>query len=119
MEGYDYPLPTRRQMLRALMVLPTTLALPASAGLLARDWTPEALAQAPGLPPTPTCTDAEDVTPRQTEGPYYKPNSPERTSLLEPGLTGTHLHLTGYVLSRRCQPLERVLLDFWQVDARG
>jgi protocatechuate 3,4-dioxygenase beta subunit len=119
MEGYDHPLPTRRQMLRALMVLPTTLALPAYAGLLGREWTPEVLAQTPGLPPTPVCTDAEDATPRQTEGPYYKQNSPQRTSLVEPGLTGTHLHLTGYVLSRRCQPLARVLLDFWQADARG
>src|SRR5919109_3932248 len=119
MEGHDHPLRTRRQMLRALMVLPTTLALPAYAGLLGGDRTPDALAQTPGLPPTPVCTDAEDATPRQTEGPYYKQHSPQRTSLIEPGLTGTRLHLTGYVLSRRCQPLARVLLDFWQADVQG
>jgi protocatechuate 3,4-dioxygenase beta subunit len=119
MEGYDHLLPTRRQMLRALMVLPTTLALPAYSGLLGRDWTSEAMAQTLGLPPTPVCTDAEDATPRQTEGPYYKQNSPQRTSLLDPGLTGTLLHLSGYVLSRRCQPLAHALLDFWQADAQG
>jgi protocatechuate 3,4-dioxygenase beta subunit len=34
-------------------------------------------------------------------------------------MTGAHLHLTGYVLSPRCQPLAHVLLDFWQADAQG
>jgi protocatechuate 3,4-dioxygenase beta subunit len=27
--------------------------------------------------------------------------------------------LTGYVLSRRCQPMARALLDFWQADDQG
>jgi protocatechuate 3,4-dioxygenase beta subunit len=27
--------------------------------------------------------------------------------------------LTGYVVSRRCQPVARALLDFWQADAQG
>ena len=30
----------------------------------------------PVLAPTPECADADDLTPAQTEGPYFKPNSP-------------------------------------------
>jgi protocatechuate 3,4-dioxygenase beta subunit len=119
MEGYEHTSRTRRQMLHALVALPTTLALTSYAGLRVRVVTPQAFAQASALPPTPACTDPGDVTPRQTEGPYYKRSSPERTSLFEPGLTGTHLVLTGYVLSRRCQPIARALLDFWQADDQG
>jgi protocatechuate 3,4-dioxygenase beta subunit len=59
------------------------------------------------------------VTPRQTEGPFFTPNSPQRTSLLEPGLPGTRLTLTGAVLSTSCRPVERALLDFWQADDGG
>lgn len=69
------------------------------------------------LPPTPACGD--DPTPSQTEGPYFKPRSPERTSLLEPGMAGTRLVLTGYVLTTDCRPVARALLDFWQADDRG
>jgi len=71
------------------------------------------------MSPTPACGDADDLTPAQTEGPYYKPNSPERWTLREAGMTGTPLSLSGLVLSRRCQPVTRTLLDFWQADDRG
>jgi len=71
------------------------------------------------LPPTPACGDDDQVTAAQTEGPYYTPNSPERTSLLEPGLAGTRLVLTGYVLTTDCQPVGRALLDFWHADDTG
>jgi protocatechuate 3,4-dioxygenase beta subunit len=110
---------TRRQILQAVVALPTILTLTSSRGWTASVGNPQASAQAPALPPTPACTEPEDITPGQTEGPYYKRSSPERTSLLEPGLTGTYLYLTGYVLSQRCQPLARVLLDFWQADGQG
>lgn len=55
----------------------------------------------------------------QTEGPYFKAGAPRRRSLLEPGLAGTRLVLTGRVLSRRCTPLPGARLDFWQADAAG
>lgn len=72
------------------------------------------------LSPTPQCTDDDDEpTLAQTEGPYYTPNSPERTSLLEPGMTGTRLTLTGLVLSTGCEPVARALIDFWQCDDVG
>lgn len=68
------------------------------------------------LPPTPACGD--DPTPAQTAGPYFTPNSPERSSLLEAG-TGTRLMLTGTVVTRDCKPVRRALLDFWQADEKG
>jgi protocatechuate 3,4-dioxygenase beta subunit len=76
-------------------------------------------AQVHGLPLTPACTDHDDVTPAQTEGPYYKRHSPQRTSFLEPGIIGTHMVLTGTILTPDCQPLARVLVDFWHADAQG
>ena len=66
--------------------------------------------------PAPVCT---GLTPAQTEGPYYTPNTPERNSLLEPGMAGTRLLVVGYVLDANCQPLANAWLDFWQADAQG
>lgn len=66
--------------------------------------------------PLPTCN---GLTQSQTEGPYYKPNTPERNSLLEDGMQGTRLILVGYVLDQNCQPLPKAWLDFWQADAKG
>ena len=77
------------------------------------------VAAAATLSPTPACGDADDVTPSQTEGPYFTPNSPERQSLLESGMKGTRLVVTGAVLSTSCQPVARALVDFWQADDSG
>ena len=79
-----------------------------------------ATAVAQVLPATPTCgDDDDDLTPAQTEGPYFTPNSPERASLIEDGMEGTRMVLTGYVLSTGCQPVARALLDFWHADDGG
>jgi protocatechuate 3,4-dioxygenase beta subunit len=80
---------------------------------------PAAAAPAQVLAATPTCADDDDLTVAQTEGPYYTPNTPERASLLEPGMGGTKLLLTGRVLSTKCQPVPRALIDFWQADDKG
>src|ERR687896_140012 len=56
------------------------------------------------LPLTPECVDADDLTPAQTEGPYFTPDSPERASLLEPDMAGARLYLSGFVLTQACQP---------------
>jgi protocatechuate 3,4-dioxygenase beta subunit len=71
------------------------------------------------LPPTPACGDADDATPAQTEGPFFTPSSPERASLLEPGLAGTRLVVTGRVLTTDCRPVAGALLDFWHADDAG
>ena len=54
-----------------------------------------------------------------TEGPYFTAGSPERASLLTPGMAGTKLVLTGYVLTTDCKPIAHALLDFWQANAKG
>lgn len=71
------------------------------------------------LPPTPACVDDDDPTPPQTEGPFYTPDTPQRTSLLEEGLAGTRILLTGTVLATNCQPIAGALLDFWHADDAG
>jgi protocatechuate 3,4-dioxygenase beta subunit len=76
------------------------------------------VAQAP-LTLTPACHDGDETTLRQTEGPFFKPSSPERTELLEAGMAGQPIELVGFVLSRACKPLAGVLLDFWQADDKG
>jgi protocatechuate 3,4-dioxygenase beta subunit len=76
------------------------------------------MAQAP-LSPTPSCPDDARATPRQTEGPFFKPDSPRRTSLLEPGMGGVKIVLSGLVLSTGCRPVARALVDVWHADDRG
>ena len=66
--------------------------------------------------PAPVCS---GLTQPQAEGPYYTPNTPERNSFLEEGMTGTRLLLVGYVLDQNCQPLPNARLDFWQAGADG
>lgn len=71
------------------------------------------------LPATPACEDDDEPTPRLTAGPFYTPNTPLRTSLLETGLAGTRLLLTGQVVSTKCAPIAGALLDFWHTDNAG
>ncbi len=75
--------------------------------------------QAPGLAGAPNCTSPASATPAMTEGPYFKAGSPERASLLDAGISGTKLVLTGYVLTPDCKPIAHALLDFWQANASG
>ncbi|MBA2399597.1 MAG: intradiol ring-cleavage dioxygenase [Bradyrhizobium sp.] len=71
------------------------------------------------LPPTPACHDGDDATLAQTEGPYFKPSSPERIELFEEGMAGQPIELAGLVLTRGCKPVPGALLDFWQADGKG
>lgn len=73
------------------------------------------------LTPTPACGDDDelDETPAQTEGPFFKPRSPERTSLLQSDAPGTILQLSGQVLGADCRPVAGALLDFWHADTLG
>jgi protocatechuate 3,4-dioxygenase beta subunit len=68
---------------------------------------------------TPQCHDGDDATVAQTEGPYFKPSSPERTELFEEGMAGQPIELVGFVFTRACKPLGGALLDFWQADDKG
>ena len=79
----------------------------------------DAVAATAGLESTPACTDTGDITPPQTAGPFYKPRSPERKSLLEPGIQGSKIILEGAVRSTKCKPVQGALVDFWQADGSG
>lgn len=81
--------------------------------------TQTAQVQAQAVPAAPECKSPAPLTPALTEGPYFKANSPERTSLIETGMTGTQLVLTGYVLTTDCKPVAHAMIDFWQADAQG
>jgi hypothetical protein len=69
--------------------------------------------------PTPECHDGDEATIRQTEGPYFKPSSPQRADLVEPNVKTQLVEITGQVLTRSCRPVERVLLDLWHADENG
>jgi len=71
------------------------------------------------LAPTPQCTDDDDVTISQTEGPYFKPSSPEKANLFADVSSGTRLVITGSVLATDCRPVNRALIDVWQADNNG
>lgn len=120
---------TRRHLQRAALGLPAPLALALVTGRTAgitfaqstpTDATPSTAAT-PILAPTPACGDDDDFeeTLAQTEGPFFTPNSPERTSLLEEGMPGTKLVVTGYVYSTDCRPIENALFESWQADDAG
>ena len=101
-------LEVRRNFLRTWVSLPLALA---SSGMAVPAWAQAA--------PTPECVDHDDPTPRQMEGPFFKPRTPQRNSLLEPGINGIRLVLSGLVRSTACKPVPGALLDFWQGDDRG
>jgi protocatechuate 3,4-dioxygenase beta subunit len=59
------------------------------------------------------------LTPTQTEGPYFRIGAPRRESLLEPGITGERLVLTGRVLIPSGKPIPGAALHFWMSDDKG
>ncbi|MGZ8495695.1 MAG: dioxygenase family protein [Candidatus Binatia bacterium] len=103
---------SRRGFLTASLIVPDVL-LNRLAGSL------DAFAATLGMEPTPACADTDDITPPQTAGPFYKPRSPERKSLLEPGIQGSKIILEGAVRSTKCKPVQGALVDFWQADGSG
>jgi protocatechuate 3,4-dioxygenase beta subunit len=94
------------------------LASGASAALglvLAAD---EGLSQ-PALSPTPACHDGDVPTRPEIEGPFFKPASPRRGDLREPGMAGRPAELAGYVLTRSCRPVAGALIELWHADDQG
>jgi protocatechuate 3,4-dioxygenase beta subunit len=59
------------------------------------------------------------ATPTQIEGPYYKVASPNRASLIEPGMRGIKFQITGRMLTTEGKPVPNGVLDFWQSDDVG
>jgi protocatechuate 3,4-dioxygenase beta subunit len=59
------------------------------------------------------------ASPAQSEGPYYTPNPPLRTSFVAKNTPGTRLLLRGRVLDTNCRPVKNARVDFWQTDSKG
>jgi protocatechuate 3,4-dioxygenase beta subunit len=60
-----------------------------------------------------------ELTPEETSGPFYRPNSPVKTNFRELGVTGEPVNVSGWVLDRKGNPIAGALLDFWHADADG
>jgi protocatechuate 3,4-dioxygenase beta subunit len=69
--------------------------------------------------PAAACTNPAALTPAMTEGPYFKAGSSQRASLVDVGMSGTRLTLSGTVFNADCQPVANAKLDFRQADAQG
>jgi protocatechuate 3,4-dioxygenase beta subunit len=91
----------------------------AGAAAGAMTWASGDLAFSQQLAPTPECKDGGEATPRQTEGPFFKPSSPLRSDLREAGMQGRIVELSGLVLTRACRPVAGALVDLWHADAQG
>jgi protocatechuate 3,4-dioxygenase beta subunit len=100
--------PTRRRFLLNTGILAAGWELSCADAVLTQE-----------LAPTPACRDGDEPTVRQTEGPFFKPRSPERSDLREPGAEGRPLELSGFVLTRRCRPLRGAVVDLWHADDKG
>jgi protocatechuate 3,4-dioxygenase beta subunit len=113
---------TRRRFIELGLALPTALLLPACSGVddsASATETATREGTTTTLEPTPACDDGDEPTVEQTEGPFFTPDSPERASLLEPGIEGVRFVLAGSVLATDCSPVAGALLDFWHADAQG
>lgn len=71
-----------------------------------------------GATPTPECTEREP-TEAVTEGPFYKPSTPERRSLRDAASVGAPLTVAGRVLSTDCRPVAGAVVDLWSCDGNG
>jgi protocatechuate 3,4-dioxygenase beta subunit len=122
MEPHDFA-SGRRRILQLLLAAPIGLVLgsrlftPAEAA--AAEARAAAIEAGKRVAPTPECDDGDDPTPAETAGPFFKPRSPERASLIESKMAGARIEITGRVFGPDCKPIAGALLDFWQADDAG
>jgi protocatechuate 3,4-dioxygenase beta subunit len=112
---------TSRRVVRfglALAAAGTILGATLGPGVLAQSKPTSAITVAQSQPTT-NADQIQPLTVSQTEGPYFKTNSPERTSLVDDRTQGTLLTVTGQVLTADGTPVANALLDFWQANASG
>src|SRR5262245_19808550 len=98
--------PTRRRFLASWLTVPAWLVTFRARSMAAQGLDQFATGPAP-------CTPDAKATPAAPEGPDFKPNSPERSSLRISGVSGVPLVITGTVSGLTCGPIKRALLDFW------
>lgn len=101
-------MPTRRHVLAGFVVAP--LALPALGN---SEEFPQQLTL------TPSCDGDDDLTPSQTEGLYFTPQSPEKQNFSDDVPGGEKMTIAGYVLSEECKPVAKALVELWHADETG
>lgn len=100
---------SRRQVLLA--------GLPVVAGWPAAALSAQGLEQFGTL--APPCIDDPRSTPQVPRNASYRDGAPARTSLVEPGMTGTRLTLSGTVTGLTCGRIKGAKIEIWHADARG
>lgn len=70
-------------------------------------------------PLTPSCGRGKELTLEQTEGPYFTPNTPQRTDFSVDEPQGKVLLLQGVVLNSACVPQANALVELWHANSRG
>ncbi|MEX0642005.1 MAG: protocatechuate 3,4-dioxygenase [Pirellulales bacterium] len=102
------PIPSRRQFIKSAAIATTGLALPSF-------WNVRG-----------AFAEALQLTPFQTEGPFYPNHLPLDTDndllVINDGITpavGEVTHLSGRVLDAAGNPLRNALVEIWQVDGHG
>lgn len=98
---------TRRYFLSAIV------AAPVLAPKLGHSVAPSPLAL------TPSCADDHDLTPAQTEGPYFTPDSPEKQDFTADSAGGERITVAGFVLTEDCKPVAKALVELWHADENG
>ncbi|MFU0504827.1 dioxygenase family protein [Pseudaminobacter sp. NGMCC 1.201702] len=101
-------MPTRRDFLSGVVAAPALLPNLGHS------------AEFPGqLQLTPACGDDDDLTPSQTEGPFFTPQSPQKRDFASDAPGGDRMTIAGYVLIRTCQPVAKALVELWHADETG
>lgn len=112
---------SRKNLIKAALLAGTVPLVTGGGVALARDRASGGSSgtRARRLSVTPACSDGDEPTIPNIEGPYFKPDSPLRTDITGGGMPGTPMTVSGYVFGRNCQPIAGALLDFWQADDSG
>jgi protocatechuate 3,4-dioxygenase beta subunit len=67
----------------------------------------------------PPCGDDPRSTPQVPRDATFRAGAPARTSLVEPGMAGTRLRVSGTVTGLSCGRVPGARVDLWQADDRG
>jgi protocatechuate 3,4-dioxygenase beta subunit len=102
---------TRRRFLYAVAVTAPAAFLPAGSFGAEKGQ--------PDLKPTPAAGKPLQLTPEETAGPFFRPNSPAKNNFREQGVKGDPLKLAGTVLDLKGRPVKGALIDFWHADGAG
>lgn len=103
--------PTRRYVLKSILAAPPAIICAGSAT--------HVRGQVSELSPTPACESGSEQTPQQTQGPFYRPDSPRRSDLTADAGSRQRFSLRGFVLDTRCRPVPDAMVEIWHADDRG